>query len=288
MRFPIPASLTVLTLLTGIVTAENSQYKELQDEIFATKSDLYLDKFPEIYRRSLNTRSSARSVRSNELKVTITDPVPQTSKTKIVIESITDFLNPKLQKRLSNISNYFITSNRETLIYFDRELKEWMLHKFKEKTSDIAPKAGDKIALARCLSTAHGGSGYVTSQLDVSVYAESTFASPIDVILMDAENTVIASLSFGLNLGGAAGFTGSITCNAVEGQFVQPFLYPYFFQVPPGRRIKVRVDDDKGLETQGEWHDTALFLRVLARGLLECAVGSDSSICQSSIPVLPV
>lgn len=218
------------------------------------------------------------------LNISLEDPIPPTKKNKIIIQSIADFVLPRVLKKLLDVSNYFITTDKESLVYYDKGMKDWVLHTFDGTSTQMIPSPGMGIPLARCLSTAHGGNGYVTTQLDISVYAETTASAPVELMLPETQVDVLATFSSGLSIGGAASFTGSVTCNAVQGQYTQPYLYPYFFEIPRGRRIRTRYIQNKGLETYGEWKETPPIQRLVATALLECAVGNDTSICDHSVP----
>ena len=221
----------------------------------------------------------------DHLQITLTDPLKSTKK-KVSILSMADFALPKLKKKLADTSNYFITSNKENLVYFDKVLKNWVMHTFNGASSHMSPGPGAGIPLARCLSSAHGGDGYVTTQLEATVYAESTGVAPMDIMLPETQLDVVASLSSGFIVGRAAGYTGAVTCNVRQGQYVQPYLYPYFFEVPLGRRAKLRYEDGKGLEPFGDWEDTPSFLRVVSTGLVECAIGNDSLVCDYALTAI--
>lgn len=239
----------------------------------------------------LNKRShstSSFSLLSSHLKVTLTDPIHKQKRKRISINSLAEFLLPKIHKQLVNEINYFITADNGTFVYFDKKLRSWVLQYFKEDISRLSPKRGQRIPLSRCLSTVHGGEGYVAAQLDASVYAESTFNTPVEFILLASTTEVLASIGSGLSLGSAAGFTGSISCILGPGQYAQPYLYPYYFQVPEGQRIKAKYVENKGLELFGDWEETPSFLKIIASGLLECAIGNEPNVCDSIIPGLGV
>lgn len=237
----------------------------------------------------LNRRSGispAFSLLSNHLKVTLTDPIYKQEKKKMKISSLAEFISPKVHRKLVNIANYFVTADNGTFVYFDKDLRSWVFQSFKEDISKLAPKTGQRIPLSRCISTVHGGEGYVATQLDASVYAESTINTPIDLILLVSTADVLASVGSGLSLGSAVGFTGSVTCIVGPNKYAQPYLYPYYFDVPKGQRIKAKFIEKKGFEVYGNWEETPSFQRIVATGLLECAIGNDSSVCDSMIPGL--
>lgn len=275
---------------SSFAQAKRTNYIENEDILINTSA---LSPLRNSYSRRSHSDLTPRSkislpLLSNHLDIKLSGEVPPVKRNKVVLTSIADFIVPKVHKRLTNISNFFVTADSESLVYFDRELKNWILQKFHKTSNSMTPIAGMRIPLSRCLSTAFGGPGYVSTQLDVSVYAEYTFSSPTELKLLAKQNEVIASLSHGFHLGTAAGFTGLVVCNAAPGQYVQPYLYPYFFEVPRGKRCKARYVEGKGLEPVGEWEDTPSYLRIVANGLLECAIANSSSVCESIIPGLNV
>lgn len=276
MRFA--AILLPINLL--IATSHGHNYKENppnhKRSVFSSERD--------VYARSLEKRLTVPPMVDYTLNINVTEPVPETNKNKVSISSMADFFLPHVYKKLASVSNYFVTSDMKSMVYFDKDLKNWILHQFEANTSDWEPATGAGIPLARCLCSTYGSGGYVSSLLDVSVYAESTYSTPLEVMLINMENEVIASLGTGLNLGSAIGFTGSVTCDIAKGQFAQPYLYPYYFTVPEGERIRARFIDGKGLETYGEWEKIPSFLRLVSAALLECAIGNTSSVCEPNVP----
>lgn len=234
---------------------------------------------PILNRRSQFSPSS--SIPLKHLEVTLTDPISRRQGNNIKISSIAEVLAPNFHKKLLDVTNYFLTADNSTIVFFDKDLRSWVLQQFDEAISDLMPKRGRRISLARCLSTEHGGGGYVTAQLDASVYAEGTFTGAFELILLVSTTEVLASLGAGSSMGSAAGYTGSVSCILGSGQYAQPYLYPYFFDIPKSKRIKAKYIENKGLELYGKWQEMPSFLKIIARGLLECAIGNDSSVCDS-------
>lgn len=284
-----PRTHITITLLLGVLTAAANSLDELHTR---TANRLEETPFPCSLDDSQGTSEISRRdhvttwLAPPGINITISDPVPPTKKKNILIRSIADFALPRVLKKLSDVSNYFISADKDSIVYFDKDIKNWVLHTFDGASTQMLPSPGMGVPLARCLSTAHGGNGYVTAQLDLSVYADMSLSAPVEVMLLETQVDVLATLSSGMTVGGAASFTGSVTCNAAPGQYTQPYLYPYFFEVPRGRRVRTRYVENKGLENFGEWTETPAMQRLVATALLECAVGNDTSICDHSVPRL--
>lgn len=197
--------------------------------------------------------------------------------TPIIFEDFTDLA--QFTSLFEDTDSVFVKRDRLQIIYHDHDRATWRLQTFEASAVLQNPVMGPRVALSKCLSTAHGKTGSVATLFRVTVkalLAATGKSSAVDAVLF-----LLAGL---LKLGGAASLTGLLVCPVGTAQYGQPYLHPIYLQVPAGKVADVELTDSQGLLITLEWLDTPPDAKLAALSpVLECSVGNSLAVCEDAL-----
>lgn len=208
-------------------------------------------------------------------------PTKKAGNHKIKIKSLHDFEDKAFVKLMKKKHNTFVTHDKLTIVFYDKKNKAWVLQVYDPGLVPKSLSRGEKIALSKCINSKSGNSGAVSAIFRGSFDVGTNTQTPTD-LLNPANNNVLLSLAGKVQIGSTAKVSGSITCLFDKGHYAQPYMYPFFIQIPEGRRVNISYKKNKGIMITGVWAKTQPYSKLaLVSPLLECEIGNSSEVCDT-------